>query len=277
MPPEIMKKIMRLSMICSLFAISACASGGASFDQTHSVAYNVTHAAGLHLNDIQRPASLQPGDLSKVLDAGVLVGESSTIVGQAPGAVGSNPGGFGLAGLGLVNALLSSAPESLPLVIGWVPASLADTPEKAQQTLINLYAAAVRDEVAPTRQVVKHSDHGLYDIIESGCPKVEKLMGSDFDKSCSFTLRVSKGDVSDNGRTSSPYFVPMSEAVLGPIARHIDSFPDKRTVNLDMDRGLALRISKRLPTWVFLYLPGRYGHATAVLQGGGTAHFFILP
>lgn len=255
-------KILRFVALSSALLLGACA-GKFTPTQDHSVAYNVVHSVNLQLEDPVRMTSQQGGSLGVVADA-TLSGAEAAVphVPSTPSSVG-----YGIGAASLVTGLLETKPETVETVIAWVPVSLAKTSEQAHDLIVKTYLEAVFAEVGDGYSLDLSERHPVF--VRPGCARMP--LGG-FKNDCSMTFKNVKQFTSGDTVTPAPYFVPVAEPVVGPFG-HVLAAISENKLSLDRQRALALSISKRLPPWMFIYLPGRGGRTTLVLQSGEPLYF----
>lgn len=263
-PSSIRSKATRIALFFSVLLLGACANNFTP-TQDHSVAYNVAHSIGLKIDDVAVPASQrQRGTAATVADAALLGTEAAVPLSGGSGGLGVGVGAASFAG-----SMLRGDPNGKEYIIAWVPGSLAPNVEQAHQLILKLYMEALYAEAGDGFALDLRPRIPQIGLI--GC---EKNRHGDFPIECGVGFLRDEEITGGDHLSPPPYFVQVAEPVYGPIARAnflVGQLREK--FSPDIDRVLAERVSKRLPPWMFLYLPGRKNHTTLVLQAGKPLYF----
>lgn len=177
-------------------------------------------------------------------------------------AAGYAVGGPVMGGAGFLSGI-DTSPKTSVHVFGWVPVSMSDSQAAAQQVVETTFLTALAAEVGGGfAEVQVHGD--ILAIRKPGC--------GESDRSCRYTMGTRTLDLAA-GKPVAPTFVPVSEQVWGPVGRRIVTTALNDVIALASQRDLALRVSARLPAWMFLYLPASRQGPSVVLQAGKVLYF----
>jgi hypothetical protein len=317
-------KLSNLLVVLSALALSACQTNPSKpyvADTSRSYAKNVMLAGGIggDLRDVSWQDAKKARE--KALAEGAVDSGGPSLAGA--GAFGvvnylSPPPGFSMAGAGVMGALSwmavgSTDPSSAPHVIAWMPKSGATSPKSAQTEFAALIAAAMEKAVKNVQLPdgyafgdVTRTDTGPFGGKGEWTETTVAISGS----RCSEPLR----QCSFNITLKDPYegFAPMGNggypayAFVARGTAHDDhtGWIRQSAPVMSSDKASAyvrswsailpeaefyVALSRYLPDWVYIYLPGgqRVARHTPdgayswlpypVLLNKGSTHYFIEP
>ena len=230
--------------LCATAVMLALGAHAALADDGHSLAYDVTHAIGLRVDD----AKVADQDDMRRLDAvgrGVEAGLSAVHF---------------QVGIGILN-WIGTSEESMPHVFGWVPRSQANTADEAQSVLDTAFLLALGDELGGGFTEVS-AKGGSLKIAKPGCSE----------DACHYLL--GSRSIGGDARLSTVAFAGADGESWGPVGEKIViAVGHNKAIDFKLNRDLAVRVSTRLPEWAYIYLPGNKDNPPVVLQSGKALYF----
>jgi len=310
-----------LLVISSVLALTACQTNPSkpyAADPGHSHAMNIMLAGGIggDLRDVSWQDAKKARE--KALAEGAVDGSGPSLVGA--GAFGvvnylAPPPGFSAGGAGAMGVLSwlatgPSDPSSAPHVIAWMPKSAATSPDAAQAALAEIIAGAMTKAVADIKLPAGYTFGSVTQTTSGPGSKWTTIYVAVSGGSCDANLRRCGFGVTlkQPYEGSAPAFLggSLSYSFVARGAANDDrtgwirqSAPimssDKASAYVKSWSALLpeaefyVALSRYLPSWTFIYLPGgqRVARHTPdgayswlpypVLLNQGATHYFIQP
>lgn len=271
---------------CSILGGSKGPRDAYDYDQSKSYALNVMTAASRadRLHDIPKPehfTDIDPNskNFQEAFDTAFL------------GLAWSSLSALN-AGVAILNFGSSSKPKDFPQVFAWVPSTDAKKETEAEKLVENKVITAVRDvfinkgyiakeDAYPRRYFYlgKHCTGQITDDFKTKC--ITNVFGSSWSKGARVSTKyMVKAKIPSFVGVSSRGFFTESTIPNGYIEVGIHGFP-KGSINITKT---YLQLSKKLPKWVYMYLPQRKSRTNKegypnlpILINQGKIHYFFKP
>lgn len=263
--------------------LTGCAttSTPATYDNTHSKAFNIAQAGGLYeVKD--RPVPRSEYESLK------FTGNTATNTLLFTSSLGANMDlGAGL-GMGLLTSVLEQpGTASRNSVVAWMPQSEAATSEEAQAKLVKLMKVAMEDtlkEMGLSYEVTNGNSDRKVEFYfyneEFGCPEYQQGMTNK-------DLCYIAAEIFEPRKAASPSFVSSAQNSYAFESNHNVYYHRFRVTpgrdsNVPTDQMYAA-VSSKLPEWVYLYIASGQIKindttvTTPYLLEQGKAHLFIHP
>ena len=278
-------KINQLAILLATTPIlmTGCAttSTPATYDNTHSRAFNIAQAGGLYeVKD--RPVPRSEYESLK------FTGNTATNTLLFTSSLGANMDLGAVLGRGLLTSVLDQpGTASRNSVVAWVPQSQAATSEEAQANLVKLMKVAMEDtlkEMGLNYEVTNGNSERKVEFYfhneEFGCPEYQQGMTNK-------DLCYIATEIFEPRKAVSPSFVSSAQNSYAfesnhKVYYHRFRVTPGRDSNVPTDQMYAA-VSSKLPEWVYLYIASGQIKindttvTTPYLLEQGKAHLFIHP